>query len=210
MKRNLTVVRFLASLLCATLAFVIGTGCGSQKCAEAEGNGSVNLRVSVESWTTGSGLLLRGGPVDFDSVETFLITIGRITMHASSGDDSLGGVVVFDAADQPAVDNQIDLVELSQLSDLVSAVPVPADVYKQVRLEISDPHLRLVDDPPEEDRTNVHLTAHGRLFAEVDLTILPGETLDLNLVLNDLHLVEQGNGDFVLTPQLRVEIGTPD
>jgi hypothetical protein len=210
MKTNLNSVRVYAAVLCLAMALVVAMGCGSEKSTEADRSGAVNIMVSAGGWATGLDAVLGAGPVEFESIESFLVTIDRITIQVSAEDDSLAGVVVFDASEQPAVDNQVDLVDLSKLNEIVSSVPVPAGDYKQVRMEISDPHLRLVDDPPGEDRTDVHLTANGRLFAGVDLTIAPEETLDLNLVLNDLHLVEQGNGGFVLTPQLRVEIAPVD
>ena len=50
------------------------------------------------------------------------------------------------------------------------------------------------------------VTASGRLFANVDLAISAGERVYLRLVLDRIHLVEKGNGDFVLTPKLGVEI----
>jgi hypothetical protein len=164
--------------------------------------------VSVEGWTGTAYTALAAGPVDPDSIESFLITIDRVILNPSADDDSLEGVMVFDATEQPAVDNEIDLKDLSELSQIVSGAEVPAGEYKQVRMEISDPRLRLVGDPAEQYRTNIKRTANGRLFAGVDLTILPDEVLDLELILNSLHLVEQGNGDFVLTPQLSVEIVT--
>ena len=211
MKSKMNALRLYTPIVCLTAALVLkGIGCGSDTCTEPTGSGSLNVMVSVGGWAPVLDGLLAGGPVDLESIESFLLTVDRITIHVSSEDDSLEGVVVFDATEQPTVDNEINLVDLSTLSGLVASVPVPAGSYQQVRMEISDPHLRLVDDPPEEDRTDVHLTANGRLFAAVELNIVPGETLDLNLVLNDLHLVEQGHGGFVLTPQLRVEITAAD
>jgi hypothetical protein len=164
------------------------------------------VAVSVGDWASGAPGLLAAGPVDFEDIESLLIDVDRITLHLSSDEDSLEGIVVFDAAEQTTVDNEVDLVDLSTLSEIVSSASVPEGDYHQVRMEINNPRLRLVDDPAGEYRTDVKRTANGRLFAQVDLAILPGETLDLNLVLNDLHLVEQGHGGFVLTPQLRVEV----
>ena len=154
-----------------------------------------------------------GGPVPLEEIESFLLKVDRIVLNRSAEDDSAeveegsaGKVVVFDASEEPAVDNEIDLVDLTNLSDILSSAEVPPDNYTQIRMEISDPRLNLVGDPLEEYRTNVSLTANGRLFSSVDLTISSGETVYLHLLVDRIHLVEKGNGDFVLTPQLEVEI----
>lgn len=211
MKSAGTNLAFYALVTCGVLALCIsGIGCGSNSCTEADPTGYVNVAVSVEGWLTGNFSPLAPGPVDFGDIASLLVTIERITLNASSEDDSLGGVVVFDAAVEPTVDNEVDLVDLSELSDLVASAPVPVGVYQQVRLEIDEPRLRLVGDPEGEYRTNIQRTANGRLFAAVEIALETEETLDLTLVLNDLHLVEKGNGDFVLTPQLRVDIVSGD
>jgi hypothetical protein len=198
-------------LLCVVVTVVsLSLSCGSDPCSDQGNYATVSVGVSVEGWTATSYAALAAGPVDPDTIETFLIIIDRIILNPSADDDSLEGVVVFDATEQPAVDNEIDLKDLSGLHEMVSGAEVPAGDYEQVRMEISNPRLRLVGDPAGEYRTNIKRTANGRLFAGVELSILPDEVLDLNLVLNSLHLVEQGNGDFVLTPQLRVEIITEE
>lgn len=207
MKTKSKTYGILALLLCVASALaLLGLNCGGDTCPGGRDHATVNVAVSVEGWAGAVYTTLEAGPVDPDSIETFLITIDRVILNPSADDDSLEGVVVFDATEQPAVDNEIDLKDLSQLSELVSGAQVPAGDYKQVRMEISDPQMRLVGDPAGEYRINIKRTANGRLFAGVDLTILPDEVLDLTLILNSLHLVEQGNGDFVLTPQLRVEV----
>lgn len=124
----------------------------------------------------------------------------------SADGDSSGMVVIFDAEEQPEVDNEIDLIDLGNLSDIISSSGVPAGHYSQIRLEIANPRLRLVGEEPGEYLTNIELTANGRLFALVDLEIAERETVNLMLLLNRIHLVQKGNGDFVLTPQLGVEV----
>ena len=148
-----------------------------------------------------------------DEIESFLLVVDRIILKSSADDDSAEAeedstekVVVFDAVEQLAVDNEIDLVDLANLSDVLSSSEVPPDDYTRIRMEISNPRLRLIGDPAGEYRTNVSLTANGRLFANVDLAISSGETVYLRLVLDGIHLVETGGSDFVLTPQLGVEI----
>jgi hypothetical protein len=144
--------------------------------------------------------------VDPEDIEVFLIAVDRITLKVVADDDSVGGIVVFDASEQPAADNEIDLVDLTELSEIVSSAEVPPGEYAQIRMEISDPRLRLVGDAAGEYRTNVKLTANGRLFAQVQLVLPEGETVDVHLLLDRIHLVKRGDGDFVLTPQLRVAL----
>jgi hypothetical protein len=132
--------------------------------------------------------------------------VDRIILNTTEDGDSTEKVVLFDASEQPAVDNELDLVDLTKVHEMVAGAQVPAGDYGKIEIEISDPRLRLVGDPVGEYRTNLQLTANGRLFAQVELAMAEGQEFDLHLVLNRIHLVEKGNGDFVLTPQLRVEI----
>jgi hypothetical protein len=211
--------KHICSLLtiCTALALALnGLNCGSDKCtgvADVTEYGEVQILVTAGAWEDVGSLAQGGGPVPLDEIESFLLTVDRIILNTSAEDDSTeaeedstGKVVVFDASEEPAVDNEVDLADLTNLSDILSSAQVPPDDYTQIRMEISDPRLNLVGDPGGEYRTNISLTANGRLFANVDLTISSGETVYLRLVLDRIHLVEKGNGDFVLTPQLGVEV----
>lgn len=204
-------------MICTALALAsVSLNCGSGNPADTSGcaeYGEVQVMITAGVWEDAEVLAQGGGPVPLDEIESFLLTVDRIILNTSTeGDsteadeDSTGKVVVFDASEQPAVDNEIDLVDLTNLSDILSSAEVPPDGYTQIRMEIADPRLRLVGDAEGEYRTNISLTANGRLFSKVDLAVVAGETVYLRLVLDRIHLVEKGNGDFVLTPQLRVEI----
>jgi hypothetical protein len=214
MKAKHRITAISTTVICLGLAaMLVGLNCGSDKSTEATGYGEVRLVVAAGEWEDGVLLGLGAAPVPVEDIESFLLTVDRISLNVSAEDDtaeaeedSTGIIIVFDASEQPAVDNEIDLVDLENLSDILSSAEVPAGDYGQIRMEISDPRLRLVGDAVGEYRTNVSLTANGRLFANVDLVISPGETTYLRLVLDRIHLVETGGGDFVLTPQLRVEV----
>jgi hypothetical protein len=190
-----------------------GLNCASDTATCVTENAEVYLVVTAGEWDDTEPLTLDGGPVPAEDIESFLLTVDRIILKTSADEDSTEAeedstehIVVFDASGQPAVDNEIDLVDLTNLSDILFSAEVPPDDYAQIRMEITGPHLRLVGDPAGEYRTNVSLTANGRLFANVDLAISPGERVYLHLILDRIHLIEKGNGDFVLTPKLGVEI----
>ena len=191
----------------------VGLDCASDTATCVTENAEVYLVVTAGDWDDTEVLLLDGGPVPAEDIESFLLTVDRIILKTSADEDSVEAeedstehIVVFDASEQPAVDNEVDLVDLTNLSYILFSAEVPPDDYAQIRMEIAGPHLRLVGDPVGEYRTNISLTASGRLFANVDLAISAGERVYLRLVLDRIHLVEKGNGDFVLTPKLGVEI----
>ena len=98
MKRRLRTYRTSALLLCAVSALTLwGLGCGGDTCPSGDDYATVNVAVSVEGWNGTSYTALAAGPVDPDSIESFLIIIDRIILNPSADDDSLEGVVVFDA-----------------------------------------------------------------------------------------------------------------
>jgi hypothetical protein len=205
-------------LILSAAVIVIGLACGSDKSVESGGFGEVNVVVGAGTWEDGSVLALESGPVPAEEIESFLLDVGRIVLNAeaeddtseadddSTHDDSSNMVVIFDAEEQPEVDNEIDLIDLANLSGIISSAEVPVGLYSQIRLEIANPRLRFVDEELEDYLTNIQLTANGRMFAGVDLEISEGETVNLMLELNRIHLVEKGNGDFVLTPKLGVDV----
>jgi len=214
---------FIIVLALALAAALIG--CGSDNPADSGGFGEVNVLVGGGTWEEVAMLSRATAPVPAEDIESFLLDVDRIVLNAkaaedtsdpgevfmaadddSAGGDSSGMVVIFDAEDQPEVDNEIDLIDLGNLSDIISSSGVPAGHYSQIRLEIANPRLSLVGEEPGVYLTNIELAANGRLFASVDLDVGEGETVNLMLILNRIHLVQKGNGDFVLTPQLGVDV----
>jgi len=209
----------ILSIACA----LAGLNCSSSEVTYTSDMAEVRIVVGAGSWQAVELPALLDAPVPMDDIESFLIDIDRILLHAEDDsaeaeedfvdaeDDSSNKVVIFDAEEQPAVDNEIDLVDLNNLSDIISSAMVPPGDYVKVALEISNPRLKLVGDLPIamaefEYITDIQLTANGRLFSSMDLLLTGGDTVDLELILHEIHLVEKGGGGFVLTPQLRVEI----
>jgi hypothetical protein len=99
----------------------------------------------------------------------------------------------------------VDLMDLSGVSTLLSTVEVPAGTYTKISLSIENPRLALKSDPAAEI-TDIHLTANARMFVEATFTIPPNTNTNLVLDFGGIHLVQQGNGGYTLTPQLRAEI----
>jgi hypothetical protein len=210
------------AILCLACALAV-LSCSSSEVTYSSDMAEVRIVVGAGSWQAPEGTVLLDAPVPMDDVESFLIDVDRILLYAEddsaeaeevfvdADEDSSNKVVVFDAGEQPEVDNEIDLVDLSNLSDIISSAVVPPGEYVKVALEISNPRLMLVGDAAEsmidlEYITDVQLTANGRLFSSMDLLLVGGDTANLELILHEIHLVEKGGGGFVLTPQLRVEI----
>jgi hypothetical protein len=112
-------------------------------------------------------------------------------------------VVVYDGA------FDVNLLDLSTLSETLTAAEIPAGDYCRIILEIENPRLVLVADPNTEI-TDIHLTANGRLFLK-DHFEIEGDN-DVIIVINfgGIHLVPNGNGGYVLTPQLRAEVDAGD
>jgi hypothetical protein len=91
------------------------------------------------------------------------------------------------------------------VSRVLSSVEIPAGTYTKIRLSIENPRLVLNSDP-DAVITNIQLTANGRLFVSKTFELPEGEPYLLILTFEDIHLVETGNGGYVLTPQLRADI----
>lgn len=143
-----------------------------------------------------------------EDIESLIVTVTSVELDPEDGDGeddkhhtgggSSNGVFVFTGS----VD--VDLVNPEGLSEILSTAEIPAGTYTKVRIGIENPRLRLVADPDTEI-TNVKLTANGHVFISQTLEIPEGESL-IVLTFTDIHLVRNGNGRYVLTPQLSVDI----
>ena len=144
-------------------------------------------------------------------------------------DAGMAGTVVLDDAAVDAGDGgggghytvfegleDFDVVDPSGLSEILSSVPIPSGRYCKIRLYVEDPRLLLAEDAPydPEDppyRTNVKLTANGRLFIGTHFELEPGTETLIEIVFEGLHLVEPGSSpDYILTPQMRAEVDVVD
>lgn len=159
--------------------------------------------------------------VDVDDIQSLTVTVTEISLdYAGTGETDGAGeveeekgingndgqkVVVFEGA-QPI--NIVDLM-LDGLPELLSTADIPAGHYTKIRLEIEDPQLVLKSDTSEVI-TNVKLTANGHLFISEEFDLPEGQDSLILLDFGGIHLVLNGNGRYVLTPQLRAEITVQD
>ena len=119
--------------------------------------------------------------------------------ECACGDDTQR-IVVFTG------EKDVDLRDLSGISEVISTAELPAGAYCKIRLSIENPRLALADDP-ETVLTNVQLTANGRLFVSGGFELPEGDSSLVLLDFESFHLVQAGNsGKYVLTPQLRATI----
>lgn len=140
------------------------------------------------------------GPLPVSEIEAFYVTLTQITMMQEDSEE----VQVFSG--DPV---EINLVDLMGVSSVLSSVEVNAGTYNQIRLHIADPELYLVDDP-ETPITDIQLTANERLFVGGEFTVPEDQVSLLMLAFESMHLVEQGNGGYTLTPQLRADVSIVD
>jgi plastocyanin len=128
--------------------------------------------------------------------------------EGESGDDEghdseteVGGhVTVFEGA------FDVDLIDLTILSQYLTNAEVPAGDYCKIRVRIENPRLVLASDP-NTVITDIHLTADGRIFIQDHFEIEEGEEKLIVLDFANLHLVLAGDsGQYVLTPQLQADV----
>lgn len=99
---------------------------------------------------------------------------------------------------------RVNLKDLDAVSEILSMAAIPAGQYTGIRLKIQDPELVLVGGDPNDPITDIHLTANNRLFIKEKFEVAEGENILVIIDFGDIHLVQLGNGGYVLTPQLRV------
>lgn len=105
---------------------------------------------------------------------------------------------------------EVDLLELQDLSVLLSTSSLPSGLYVGIELIISNPVLVLKEDEKGVEILDVMLTADGRLFISKNFTVPESGPQVITIDFGGIHLVEQDMGTFNLTPQLRVIISVDD
>ncbi len=99
----------------------------------------------------------------------------------------------------------VDLLDLTSLSQVLTSAGIPAGRYCRIILEIEDPRLVLVADPATVI-TDIHLTANGRLFIKDRFEVEAGDEVIIVINFGGIHLVPRGNGGYVLTPKVHAEV----
>lgn len=136
--------------------------------------------------------------VDVDTIDRFLVTVTEISLDGAGG-----SVVAFSGT------TEVDLLDLTGVSQLITDAAVPAGTYTKIRLSIENTRMYLLAEPDTEI-TDINLTANGRLFVSQTFEIPEGQTSLILLDFNGLKLVQQGNGGYTLTPQLQVDLSITD
>jgi plastocyanin len=104
----------------------------------------------------------------------------------------------------------IDLLNLTDLSQILTTADIPAAEYCRIFIRIDDPRLVLKSDP-ETVITNVRLTSNGRLFLREHFEIAEGEEILVLLDFGGIHLFRSFSGDgYVLSPRLKADIRVID
>ena len=190
----------LACLLTVTIALV-GLGCPRQSAT-----GKVTIMFGSDAKSFGGALLSAVAPkavVDTADIESLTVTVTQISLDSEGEDNggakAAGDVIVFEGS------QDIELISLSGLSEVFSNAEIPAGTYTKIRIAIENPRLRLVSDPNTEI-TNIKLTANGHLFVSKTFEVPADQNSNIQITFEDLHLVLNGNGRYVLTPQLRADI----
>lgn len=155
----------------------------------------------VAAFTSGSTkelveLATADANVDVAAMQSFIVTVTGITLDREGEEDA---AILFDGS------MDVDLLDLTGISQVISNAVVEPGTYTKIRLNIENPRMRL-SATPDVEITDIHLTANGRLFVSQSFEVPEGQTSLIVLDFGGLHLVQQGNGGYTLTPQLTVDL----
>lgn len=129
---------------------------------------------------------------------------GIVNVVDDDGEDDGDGDGGHETVFEGAVD--VNILDLTQLSEVLSTVEIPAGDYCRIIIRITNPRLVLAADSGTVI-TNVHLTANGRLFIKDHFELEDGDEVLIIVNFGSIHLVEAGaSGKYVLTPQLRADV----
>lgn len=180
---------WLPSLLLALVLTACGTGGG--------GDGSASSQGSAGAGTGTVGILFTDATTDdFDAIK---ITIHRIELLAVDGERV---EVFFSAAGET-----VDLLQLANVSQLISLADVPAKFYEKIRLTLSK--LELIRDG--QVIAAPKLPGNGKLDLNPRMTFFvePASTLLLEIDIDakkSIHIVRQGNGGYHFRPVVFVKL----
>ncbi len=169
------------------LSLAVCSGCGTAKVtvlmASSDGTKALVEQVAAKA------------KVDVADIQSLTVSVSGVVLDQLDGSQVALLVTPQD----------VDLINLAGVSGLLTTAEVPAGSYTKIRLSIDNPRLVLVSDPATE-LTDIHLTANARMFVDAPFVILPNTNTNIVLDFGGIHLVEQGNGGYTLTPQLRAEV----
>ena len=201
------------SRMAVFLGLVVSIGLTTMGCPPTNGTAKVTTMFTGDSQSVANAmikaLVAKDGPVNVADIESLEVTITEINLDyagdAGAMDDGDNGdgtskVNVFEGSEV------VDLVQLDGVNRLISLDEAPSGKYTKIRISFENPVLVLKSDLNTEI-TDIHLTANGRLFISQMFDLPANQQSVLLIDFGGLHLVMHGNGSFVLTPQLSVELG---
>lgn len=158
---------------------------------------------------------MRKAAVPVEDIESLTVTVTKVSLVPAGdveepegeGLAAKGGNESHPVLFEGSMD--VNILDLTDVSAVLSSSEVKPGTYAQIRLEIENPRLVLASDP-ETAITDIQLTANGRLFISGEFEIPEGENQLLVLSFGGIHLVETGSGKYVLTPQLRADLEVSD
>ena len=198
-------------LICFAAVMLLFAGVGCPRGGGGGKDGKVTILFGSATKSLQGALLSAAMPkavVAAEDIYSLTVTVTEISLDTGDddgedeGDDDKGsgsGVVIFEGS------QDLELISLEGLSEVFSTADVEPGTYTKIRLAIENPRLRLNDDP-ETEITNIKLTANGHLFVSETFEVPEEGNSLIALTFEDLHLVRNGNGRFVLTPQLSADI----
>ncbi|NUM54522.1 MAG: DUF4382 domain-containing protein [Candidatus Hydrogenedentes bacterium] len=200
-------IHMLLSCLLAVSIALMGAGC-----PRPAGKGKVTVLFGSDAKSLSGALLSAVAPkavVDTADIESLTVTVTQISLDSEDEDEgetegegeakAAGDVIVFEGS------QDLELISLAGLSEVFSSAEIPAGTYTKIRIAIENPRLRLASDP-ETEITDIKLTANGHLFVSETFEVPADQNSNIEITFEDLHLVLNGNGRYVLTPQLRADI----
>lgn len=136
--------------------------------------------------------------IDVSLIDAFFVTVTEISLDGNGGPTPLFSGSL-----------EVNLLELTGLSQVITNAIVEPGTYTKIRLRVENPRMYLKAAPSVEI-TDIQLTANGQLFVSQTFEVPEGQTSLILIDFNGLHVVEQGNGGYTLTPQLRVDLSIVD
>lgn len=132
--------------------------------------------------------------VDVNLIAEFDVTVTQISLDTDGG-----STAVFNGS------LEVNLLDLTGVSQVITDAQIAPGTYTKIRLSIENPRMYL-KAAPDVAITDIQITANGRLFVSQTVEVPAGQVSLIVLDFGGIHLVQQGNGGYTLTPQLAVNI----
>ena len=167
--------------------------------AVCSGCGDTKVTILMKADSSGAKALVEQvaakAKADIADIQSLTVSVTSLVLDQLDGSQT---ELLVDPQD-------VDLLDLTGVAGLLTTAEVPSGAYTKIRLGIADPRLVLKSDPATVI-TDIHLTANAHMFVETQFAIPPNTNTNILLTFGGLHLVQQGNGGYTLTPQLRAEV----